>query len=244
MILAERADEIGFGGYVLYQDSDAFCYGVDAVLLADFCDASEKDTVLDLCCGNGAVSLVIEAKYHPKQMTGLELQEDAVRLAKKSAAANGLADKLSFICGDAVDIEKYFKGSSFDLVACNPPYFEGGRGIDCAEGAKQLARHESTAGLKDFLRAAGYVLKKGGRLCMIHRPERLADLMELSRRCGLEPKKLRMIVPHKGEAANMVLVQFVKGGGKGLAVLPELAVRNGSGGFTEDIDRIYGRTAG
>ncbi len=78
---------------------------------------------------------------------------------------------------------------------------------------------------------------------MIHRPERLADLMELSRRCGLEPKKLRMIVPHKGEAANMVLIQFVKAGGKGLAVLPELAVRSGSGGFTEDIDRIYGRTA-
>lgn len=239
--MAERADEIGFGGYTLFQDSSAFCYGVDAVLLADLSEASEKDAVLDLCCGNGAVALMIEAKYHPKKICGLEFQEEAVKLAEKSAAFNGLSDKISFICGDALEIEKHFRRSSFDLVACNPPYFEGGRGVDCSRGAKQLARHESTAGLEDFLRAAAYVLKKGGRLCMIHRPERLADLMELARRSGLEPKKLRMVVPHRGEAANMVLLQFVKGGGKGLTLLPEIAVRNSSGGFTEEIDRIYGR---
>ena len=239
--MAVRADEIGFGGYKLLQESSAFCYGVDAVLLADFSEASEKDTVLDLGSGNGAVALMIEAKYHPGKIFGLEIQENAVRLAEESARLNGLSDKLSFICGDVLEAEKHFKASSFDLVACNPPYFEGGRGIDCAAGPKQLARHESSAGLEDFFKAAAYVLKKGGRLCMIHRPERLADLMELSRRCGLEPKKLRMVVPHRGEAANMLLVQFVKGGGKGIRLLPEIAVRNGEGGYTEDIDQIYGR---
>ena len=239
--MAVRADAIGFGGYTLLQESSAFCYGVDAVLLADFCEASEEDTVLDLCSGNGAVALIIEAKYHPKRITGLELQKEAAELANRSAELNGLSGKMSFICGDAKEIEEYFKAGSFDRVACNPPYFEGGRGIECSDGPRQLARHESTAGLKDFFKAASFVLKKGGRLCMVHRPERLADLLDMSRELGLEAKKMQMVVPHKGDGPNMVLLQFVKGGGKGITVLPEIAVRRKDGGFTEDIERIYGR---
>ena len=237
----ERVDEIGFGGYRLIQDSESFCYGVDAVLLADFCEAGHQDTVLDLCCGNGAVSLIVYAKYAPKSIVGIELQKDAVELAERSAELNGLSDKLRFICGDALNADKMLKGGTFDLVICNPPYFEKGRGVECGDSPRQLARHESCAGAEDFFRAAAFALRTGGRFCVIHRPERLADLICAGRANKLEPKRLRMIVPHSGDSPNLVLIQFVKNGGKGLAVLPDLAVIKKDGGFTADLDMIYGR---
>lgn len=239
--MAIRTDDIGFGGYKLMQDTDAFCYGVDAVLLADFAKAQETDQVLDLCCGNGAVSLIMEALYSPAGITGLELQKNAADLAERNMELNGLVSKCRIICGDAKDAEKLFEAGSFSLVVCNPPYFESGRGVISDADAKRLSRHESTAGLEDFMKAAAYVLKKGGRLCLVHRPDRLADIMSFARQFGLEPKIMRMVVPHRGEAPNLVLLQFVKGGGKELKIIPELAVRTKGGGFTDEIDQIYRR---
>ena len=239
--MAIRTDDIGFGGYKLMQDTDAFCYGVDAVLLADFAKAQEMDQVLDLCCGNGAVSLIMEALYSPAGITGLELQKDTADLAERNMELNGLVSKCRIICGDAKDAEKLFGSGSFSLVVCNPPYFEAGRGVISEADTKRLARHESTAGLEDFMKASAYVLKKGGRLCLVHRPDRLADIMSFARQYGLEPKIMRIVVPHRGEAPNLVLLQFVKGGGKELKIIPELAVRTENGGFTEEIDRIYRR---
>jgi len=162
-------------------------------------------------------------------------------MASRSAELNGLSGKMRFICADARDIREHCREESFSLAVCNPPYFEGGSGVPCAESSLHLARHESTAGLADFFKAASYALKKGGRLYMVHRPERLADLMSVSRNFGLEPKALRMVVPFAGESPKQLLIKFVKGGGKGLSVLPELAVRSRAGGFTEEIEKIYER---
>ena len=239
--MRERVDEIGFGGLKLLQDADSFCYGVDAVLLADISGALRRDRIMDLCCGNGAVSLILCGMYSPSYVMGLDIDQSAVDLAKRSAALNGLEDKLEFFCVDAKDAARSIVPESFDKVVCNPPYFEGGRGVSCASGAKNAARHETSAGLEDFFRVSSFALKQGGSLSMVHRPERLADLMALSRKHGLEAKLARFVVPRKGQAANIVLIQFVKGGGKGLKMLPELAVRNEDGGFTEEINAIYRR---
>ncbi len=236
-----RTDEIGFGGFKLLQDTDAYCYGVDAVLLADLAKARKTDNVLDMCCGNGAVSLIIEALYSPRSITGLEVQAEAADLARQSIRLNALEHKCSIICGDAKDAEHIFSPGSFSLVVCNPPYFEAGRGVSSDADTKRLARHESTAGIEDFIKASAYVLKKGGRLCLVHRPERLADIMSAARQHGLEPKLMRMVVPHSGDAPNLVLLQLVKGGGKELKILPELAVRTKDGGYTEELQKIYRR---
>ena len=236
-----RIDEIGFGGLKLLQDTDAFCYGVDSVLAADMCRVKHSDRVLDLCSGNGAIALIVCGMYDPEHVTGLELLPDAVDLAKQSAEMNGLPDKLDFICGDAARIEEYIKAGSFDAVVCNPPYFEQRRGEGCEGTGKDLARHESSAGLADFFRAAAYALRTGGALYLVHTPQRLADIMQCARTSGLEPKQLRMVCPHPGDAPNLLLLKCVKGGGSELKVLPSLAVRNREGGFTEEIERIYRR---
>lgn len=238
--MPRRVDDIGFGGFKLIQDTDGFCYGVDAVLLADFAKAEGSDKVLDLCCGNGIVPLIMEAKYSPAEITGMEIMPAVAALAAENAVFNGLSGKISVICDDVLNIEKHIKPASYSLVTCNPPYFEKGSGISCSDSEKHTARHETTAGLEDFISAAAYALDRGGRFCMVHRPSRLGDIIELCRRYSLEPKVLRMVVPRKGESANIVLISCVKGAGKELQVLPELAVREGSG-FTEEIRTIYGK---
>lgn len=239
--MALRIDDIGFKGYRLLQDPDCFCYGVDAVLLAHYSRACKEDRVLDLGSGNGAVGLVIMGKYGPSALTGIELQPSMAELARKTAELNGLQNRMDFLCGDIKDIKQLVPAASFDVVTCNPPYFEQGRGPTSVVSESYIARHETTAVLADFAAAAAYALKPGGRFVLVHRPSRIPDIMESCRNCGLEPKRLRMVVPRQGESPNIVLVSCVKGGGKELKIDPQLAVRTADGSYTEEIDIIYER---
>ena len=211
------------------------------MLLADFSRVLRSDRVLELCSGNGVVSMIIMAKYAPASVLAVELQGAAAALAEENVRLNSMESRIRVICADAKDCASFCDPAGFDAVVCNPPYFESGRGVGCGLDQKQLARHESSAGLKDFLGAAAYALKKGGCLYMIHRPERLADIIEFSREAGLEPKLLRMVAPRPCEAANLVLLKFVKGGGKELRILPQLYVRDPDGSFSKEIEDIYER---
>ena len=239
--MAVRADDIGFGGLTLLQDTETFCYGVDAVLLADYCKASADDSVLDLGCGNGAVALVVMGKYGPVSVTGIEVQEAQVQLSRESARLNGLEDRLRFLQGDVNDIRENVPGESFDIVTCNPPYSESGRGPASSNTAAFIARHETTAALADFVAAAAYALKPGGRFVIVHRPSRLPDIFECCRGSGLEPKRMKLVLPRPGAAPNIVLVTAVKGGGKELLVDPPLCVRGEDGNYSSELQRIYGR---
>lgn len=239
--MALRRDDIGFGGYTLLQDDEAFCYGVDAVLLADLACASESDRIMDLGTGNGAVPLIMHARYKPREIIGLEAQRSAFELAQTNAADNLLEGSVKFVNMDVLDVRSEFPAESFSVVTCNPPYTEKGRGIapDCS--GRYLARHETSASLFDFVSAAAWLLPTGGRFCMVHRPSRLADIFECCRENGLEPKKLRMVAPHAGEAANIVLIECVKGAGKELKLLPELILREPDGSYTRETEKIYCR---
>ena len=235
-----QKDDIGFGGYFLWQDADAFRYGIDAVLLADFAVCRTEDRVMELGSGNGIVPLIIKAKYGPAYIAGIEKQESVYSLAVRNVEENGVSGTLEFFNMDVLDVPENFPPSGFDLVCSNPPYMEKGCALVNPDSVKHVSRHETSAGLDDFFRAAAHVLRPGGRLAMVHRPFRLPDLMSMSRKWGLEPKKMRLIVPHPGEAPNIVLMEFVKGAGKELIILPELCVRNSKGEYTEELMAIYG----
>ena len=234
-----QTDDIGFGGYKLIQDGDAFKYGVDAVLLADFSVCAPGERVMELGSGNGVVPLIIKAKYGPAYIGGVEKQPGAFELAAENARINGLEGCVEFFNVDVLDVPKRFDAASFDLVCSNPPYMEKGCALVNPQSAKQIARHESSAGLADFMKAAAYLLKPGGRLAMVHRPFRLPDIICMAREEGLEPKKMRLVVPHPGEAPNIVLMQFVKGAGKELEVMPSLCIRDVNGNYTEELRAIY-----
>ena len=239
--MAERLDEIGFGGLKLYQDDQCFCYGIDAVLLADFAKANKGDNILDLCSGNGIVSFIAAALYFPQHIDAVEILEKSAFLGRKSAQINGF-DKLVEVHNiDLKTADKSLKKGSYDLVTCNPPYTEKGAGNVNDFSDLEIARHESTASLDDIFRISSLMLKPKGKLSMVHRPSRLADLIDLARKYNLEPKELRMVVPRKGEAPNIVLINYVKGAGKELKIYPELVVRNQTGEYTEEINKIYRR---
>lgn len=234
-----RTDDIGFGGIKLLQDPDQFCYGVDAVLLADFCHAEKTDMVAELGSGNGAASFIAWAKYRPAHITGVEVQKGPYELAVKTAEMNGLQGSISFVNSDILNLKEKLPSASFDLVITNPPYFEKGRGIVSAMNSVGIARHETTASLSDFMLEASRLLKPGGRLCMVHRPSRLADIVASGLGAGLEPKKMVPVLPKEGQNANILLIEFVKGAGRELKLMPQLILRNGDNTYTEELKAIY-----
>ncbi|MBQ4371856.1 MAG: methyltransferase [Firmicutes bacterium] len=237
----ERIDDIGFGGFRLIQDSEGFCYGVDAVLLADFAGLSRGCSVMDLGCGSGVIPLILEAKYSPSRIAGIELQPEAAALAARNMALNGLSEKAEIACCDVLDVRERFGPESFDAVVCNPPYFEKGRGPENPSPRLLAARSETTASFSDFAAAAAYLLKPRGSFSIIHRPSRLPDLLEAGRAHGLEPKFMRMVAPKPDQAPNMVLISFVKGAGRELKLLPQLCVRDADGSYTRELNCIYGK---
>jgi len=220
-----RIDEIGFGNLRLIQDPDEFCYGTDAVLLARFVNIEKGKRVLDLCTGNGAVALMLQHFAEPEYTLGIDINSHEIELANETVKLNHLEGRLEFMNLDALEIKNRLEFESFDAVTINPPYQEVGTGVTGQRDAKHAARFETTAGLKDFFDAASFLLKPKGSLFMVHRPSRLVDIFAYARERKLEPKRMQMVAPFPGEPANIVLVQFIKGGGKELRIEPEYYVR-------------------
>ncbi|HHU16874.1 MAG TPA: methyltransferase, partial [Clostridiales bacterium] len=173
----ERIDNIGFGNLRLIQKPGDFCYGIDAVLLATFADVSKGGKVIDLGTGTGIIPLILSHRTEETEIIGVEVQKDSYERGLRNVDLNNLSERITMIHGDVNEIaeKKLFGKHSFDVVTTNPPYIKGVSGIKNKEEAKTIARHETTADLSDFIRAASFLLKERGDFYMIHRPSRLVD---------------------------------------------------------------------
>ncbi|OQB14699.1 MAG: tRNA1(Val) (adenine(37)-N6)-methyltransferase [Firmicutes bacterium ADurb.Bin193] len=221
------------------QNPDYFCFGVDAVLLADFAKIPKNAVVADMGCGCGVIPLLIAAKTEASHITGIEIQSEVAEMAQRSVALNGLEDKISVINADI----KRFEGSGvFDVITCNPPYKEGGGGLKNPNKYLAVARHEVCCTLSDVIKTAARLLKPGGKLNIIHRPERLADIICGMRKNGLEPKRIRFVHPAPYKTATMVLIEGAKGGRPKLFSEPPLYIHDQNGEYSDEINRIYGKT--
>lgn len=244
----ERIDNIGFGDLKLIQKPDEFCYGIDAVLLADFAAEARPDTVIDLGTGTGVIPLILSHKTDASKIMGIEVQVESYKRACNNGILNQLVNRVKFIRGDVADksvldfaLKSISCPNGVDLVCSNPPYMITNGALVNKNKAKAIARHETTAGIEDFIKAAAYVLKDKGHFYLVHRPSRLVDIFYYARNNKLEPKEMRLVCPQKGATANIVLIHFVKNGGAQLNLLPELAVYNDDGTYTEEINKIYQR---
>lgn len=241
----ERIDEIGFGGLKLIQKPDEFCYGVDSVILADFAAKRCKkkpDVIVDLGTGTGVIPLILCHKTHASIIYGIDVQKEACEKAVRNAVLNRVEDRLTFLQGDVKDEESVWLGKlreRADMVICNPPYFKAGGAVISEHSVKAVARHEIKASLEDFMRCASCVLKDKGELFMVHRPSRIVDLCCFGRKYGLEMKEIRFVSPEKGKVPNILLVHFVKGGGAEVKILPELAIHETNGTYTDELLQIY-----
>ena len=236
----ERIDDLHRNGYKIIQDTQKFCFGIDAVLLTGFASVKDNENVLDLGTGTGIIPILLEAKTKGNHFTGLEIQDESVDMAIRSVKLNCLEDKISIVKGDIKEAGKLFPLSSFDVITSNPPYMNNNNGIKNTLEPKSIARHEILCTLQDVVENASSVLKVGGRFYMVHRPNRLPEIIVTLKKYKLEPKRIRFVHPYSDKEPNMILIESVRHGKPLLKVEPPLIVYKSVGEYTDEIYDIYG----
>lgn len=238
----ERLDDLLHLGRKLIQNEQEFCFSLDAVLLAHFPKYRAKQHVLELGTGTGVIPLLMAEQV--ARVDAIELNATMADIAQRNVWLNELEDKIFVQQGDYRKIRELYRAESFDLVLANPPYRPVAHGQVNKMSGVARARHEFTATLDDVITAARYALKFGGRLAMVHLPERLAEIIETMHAHQMEPKRLQFIEPKAGKPTNMMLIEAVVGAAPGgLKVLPPLVVHNEDGSYTKEILTIYGNEA-
>jgi len=216
----ERIDDLQ-NGYRIIQDTDAFCFGTDAVLLSDFATIKSGETVVDLCCGNGIIPLLLFAKHKPSHVTGIEIQKSSADLAQRTVKLNKMEEKITVICDDLKNAKNHIT-KTVDVVTCNPPYTEWGGGYVNESDSKMIARHEIYCRLEDIFRSVNDILKFGGRFYMIHKSERLAEIISVAKSFKLEPKELKFLHGTPERNSKLMLISFLKGGGSQMTIYPPI----------------------
>lgn len=237
----ERIDDLECKGLKIIQDSDLYCFSIDAVLLADFAREAKGDLLVDMGTGSGVIPLLLSAKSKVKKIIGLEIQKPLADLAERSVKLNKLEDRITIYNMDLKEAYKHLGIENFDAVVSNPPYMEADRGFVNKTSSKAVARHEIKCSLDDVLTSAFKLLKLKGSFYMIHRASRMAEVIQKMRTYKIEPKILRTIQPKGDKDANLFLVKGIKGGGKGVKVKPPLIVYTNNGDYTSEVLRIYGK---
>lgn len=236
----ERIDDLERNGYHIIQDTNRFCFGMDAVLLSGFARIKEGARVLDLGTGTGIIPILLEAKTKAEHLTGLEIQEDSADMARRSVLLNGLEHKIDIVTGDIKEAGSLFDAASFDVITCNPPYMIGHHGITNEGDAKAIARHEILCTLEDVVSQTAKLLKPGGNFFMVHRPFRLAEIMSVLQAYKLEPKRMQLVFPFVDKEPNMVLIEANRGGKPRMTVEKPLIVYREPGVYMPEIYDIYG----
>lgn len=238
----EHWESLKPGGLRFVYDDTLFRPGTDSFLLSSLPRLKPGLRVCDLGSGTGLLGLLLLQRQSELQVTGIELQEQAVLLAQRAAAENDLTHRLSFRHMDLRTVRESFPTGSFDLVICNPPYYSPERGRTATEAPIRTARSELSCTLEDVCRAASYLLRWGGSFCMVHKPERLTDLLCTLRASAMEPKRLRFVCPTAGAAPTLVLIDARRGGNPGLTIEAPLILQTENGAPTPEVDMIYFRT--
>jgi tRNA1Val (adenine37-N6)-methyltransferase len=237
---SERIDDLHIKNYKIIQNPELFCFGMDPVLLTGFMDQNIKGSVLDLGTGTGIIPLLIEAKTKVTHITGIDIQPESVHMAKRSVSLNHLEDKINIIQKDITLADAYFPLSSFDVVTSNPPYMTGSNGLKNESMAKTIARHEVYCTLDDVIQVASRLVKVGGKFYLVHRPNRLVEIMVLMKHYKLEPKRIRFVHPYIDKEPNMVLIEAVRHGKPMVKIEKPLIVYKSAGKYTDEIYEIYG----
>lgn len=241
----ERLDDIlGYKNLKIYQNSNYFAFSLDSIILANYANIRLRDKqIVDFCTGNAVIPLILSRRTKAK-IYGIEIQEKLAKLAKKSIEYNKLNDRIEIVNEDIKDFSKK-NISKFDLVLCNPPYFKINEKSSLNESyEKKIARHEITINLQDVCDCAKKVLKDNGNLCLVHRSDRLMEILEVLRKNNLEPKKIKFVYENINKESTLVLIEAQKLGKVGLKVDKPLILYELDGNLTEEYDRLQKEVLG
>lgn len=220
----------------IIQNPNWFCFGIDAVLLSDFAEIKQGDIVMDLGTGTGIIPLLLAAKSQASHIDALEIQKDVADMAKRSVQLNKLDNIINIVNADLVDFKTQ---KQYDVVVCNPPYKTAETGLVNPEDKLKISRHEICCTLHDVVKTASRILKPLGRFTLIHRPERLVDIIFEMRSQKLEPKRIRFVHSDVEKPPVMVMVEGRKCSKPYIKTEPPLVIYNKDGSYTEEILRIY-----
>lgn len=231
----EKIEDLGVGGYKIIQTKDGFCFGSDAVLLSKFAYFKKGQRVLDMCTGTGIIPVLTWALNSPESIDAIEIMPEVAFMAQRTMLLNNLSDKIRVTRGDLKDCVAIYGKRVFDAVTCNPPYMNRGGGLVNPNDYLAAARHEIHCSLDDVVRVASLVLKQQGKLFMVHRSDRLCDVISTFRKYSIEPKRLSMVHPNSKSAPNLVLVEGSLYGKVQLKVTPPVFMYDDTGNYIQQI---------
>lgn len=235
----ETLNDVAGGRLKVFQKARGYRFSLDALLLSHFVSLRPADNILELGTGSGVISLILAGRREDVRITGIDVQQEMVEMAVRSAALNGLGERMEIRLGDVRDIKALFQPRSFDVVVANPPYRKINSGRINPAKEKALARHEILATAGDFIQAAAYVLKSAGRVYLIYPATRMAELFFSMRVARIEPKKLRIVYSKASVLGKFLLLEGIMDGGEELEVLPPLFIYDDKGNYTEEMANIF-----
>ena len=238
----ERIDDLEINNLKIIQNNEGFCFGIDSVLLSDFAKNIKKDVlVLDLGTGTGIIPTLLCAKAKLKKVIGIEIQEEVYEMAKRSIELNNLKNRFEVINDNILNLNKIYEKNTFDVVITNPPYKKKNSGIINENNKKIISRHEVTASLEDFIKVAKEMLKDKGEFYMVHRPDRLVDILSIMRNYKIEPKLLRFVFSEKEQPPKLILIKGVKNAKPFLKIEKNLYIYDENKNYSKEIKEIYNR---
>lgn len=235
----ERIDDLEINNLKIIQNTNGFCFGMDSVLLSDFAKEINNSKVIDLGTGTGILPILLSAKTKNTKFVGVEIQQEVAEMANRSVYLNNLQNRIEIINDNIKNLKNKYSTCTFDAVISNPPYKKEGTGMKNVQENKLISRHEITANLEDFIEVSKYLLKDKGSLYLVHRPERLVDILYTLRRNKIEPKKIKMIFPHINDEPNLVLIKAVKNAKPFLKIEKPLYIYKNDGIYTQQVLEIY-----
>ena len=238
----ERIDDLQYKELKIIQNKKGFCYGIDSVLVSDYAKKIKKGAiVLDIGTGTGIISLLLCKKTNLKKIYGIEIQEEVAEMANRSIILNNLQDKFEIINVNIKDIFNFLKAGEYDAIVTNPPYKKINTGIKNIDKCNLISRHEVECTLEDIIKNSSKLLKSLGEFYMVHRPERLVDIMNLLRKYKLEPKSIRFVYSRINQKPTLILIKAVKNAKEFLKVEKPLIIYDENSKYTDEILRIYNK---
>lgn len=233
-------DLLDYNNLKIVQDDKYFNFSLDSVLLPNFVKLNKNTKkILDLGTGNAPIPMILSTMTNA-EIYGVELQKEIYELAVESLKINKLENRINLINDNIKNLDKYFEPNSFDVIVSNPPYFKYSEKSNINETIqKTIARHEKEITLSELVSIAKKYLDNNGTFAIVHRTDRLIEIIEEFRKNNIEPKRIRLIYPKEGEESNMVLIEGRKNGNIGLKILPPLIAHNKNSDYTDEVKNMF-----
>jgi tRNA1(Val) A37 N6-methylase TrmN6 len=231
---------LGYKDLKIIQDNEMFNFSLDSVLLPNFVTLNKNITkILDIGCGNAPIPLILSTKT-VADIIGVEIQREVYEMAVDSVKLNNKQNQINLINKDINDYYKEIETDTFDVITCNPPFFKYIETSNINKNDyKTIARHEVRLNLNQLLNIAKKLLKNNGVIAIVHRPERLVEIIEEMKKNNIEPKRVQFVYPKKNMEANIMLIEGSKNGKPGLKILPPLYTHLANGDYTEEIKKYF-----